>query len=92
MDLVSLVIPAMDEEETIGECIRRARAVFEEMGIEGEVIVADSSGDATPEIAISLGAEVVRPIFTTSYGMRQFTIRDTNGYLLTFIKDIGDAA
>ena len=51
----------MDEEETIGECIRRARAVFEEMGIEGEVIVADSSGDETPEIARSLGAEVVRP-------------------------------
>lgn len=61
MPLVSLVIPAMDEEETIGECIRRARAVFEEMGIEGEVIVADSSGDETPEIARSLGAEVVRP-------------------------------
>lgn len=51
----------MDEEETIGECIRRARAVFEGMGIEGEVIVADSSGDETPEIARSLGAEVVRP-------------------------------
>ncbi|AET64461.1 Glycosyl transferase, family 2 [Methanothrix harundinacea 6Ac] len=51
----------MDEEETIGECIRRARAVFEEMGIEGEVIVADSSRDETPEIARSLGAEVVRP-------------------------------
>ncbi|WP_081472278.1 glycosyltransferase family 2 protein [Methanothrix harundinacea] len=61
MPLVSLVIPAMDEEETIGECIRRARAVFEEMGIEGEVIVADSSRDETPEIARSLGAEVVRP-------------------------------
>ncbi len=61
MPLVSLVIPAMDEEETIGECIRRARAVFEGMGIEGEVIVADSSGDETPEIARSLGAEVVRP-------------------------------
>lgn len=51
----------MDEEETIGECIRRARAVFDEMGIEREVIVADSSGDETPEIARSLGAEVVRP-------------------------------
>lgn len=61
MPLVSLVIPAMDEEETIGECIRRARAVFDEMGIEREVIVADSSGDETPEIARSLGAEVVRP-------------------------------
>ena len=51
----------MDEEETIGECIRRSKAVFDEMGIEGEVIVADSSGDATPKIARSLGAEVIRP-------------------------------
>jgi len=59
--LVSLIIPAMDEEETIGECIRRSKAVFDEMGIEGEVIVADSSGDATPKIARSLGAEVIRP-------------------------------
>ncbi|HPE62785.1 MAG TPA: glycosyltransferase family 2 protein [Methanothrix sp.] len=61
MRLVSLIIPAMDEEETIGECIRRSKAVFDEMGIEGEVIVADSSGDATPKIARSLGAEVIRP-------------------------------
>ncbi|HPJ30177.1 MAG TPA: glycosyltransferase family 2 protein [Methanothrix sp.] len=61
MTLVSLVIPAMDEEEAIGECIRRAKAVFEEMGIEGEVIVVDSSSDSTPDIARSLGAEVIRP-------------------------------
>jgi len=32
------------------------------------------------------GAEVVRPIFTTDYGMRQFTVRDPDGYLVTFIK------
>lgn len=61
MPLVSVVIPAMDEEETIGECIRRSLAVFSEMGIEGEVIVADSSSDSTPQVALSLGAEVVRP-------------------------------
>lgn len=61
MSLVSLVIPTRDEEETIGECIRRSVAVFDEMGIDGEVIVADSSSDSTPEIARSLGAEVVRP-------------------------------
>lgn len=61
MPLVSVVIPAMDEEETIGECIRRSVAVFSEMGIEGEVIVADSSSDSTPQVALSLGAEVVRP-------------------------------
>ena len=61
MSLVSLVIPTKDEEETIGECIRRAMAVFDKMGMDGEVIVADSSSDSTPEIAQSLGAVVVRP-------------------------------
>ena len=61
MPLVSLVIPARDEEETIGECIRQSMKVFDEMGIEGEVIVADSSEDSTPEIALSLGAKVIRP-------------------------------
>ena len=61
MPLVSLVIPARDEEETIGECIRQSMKVFDEMGIEGEVIVADSSEDSTPEIALSLGARVIRP-------------------------------
>ena len=61
MPLVSLVIPTRDEEETIGECISRSMKVFDEMGIEGEVIIADSSEDSTPEIARSLGAEVTRP-------------------------------
>ncbi len=61
MPLVSLVIPTRDEEETIGECIRRSLAVFDMMEIEGEVIVADSSTDSTPEVARSLGAEVIRP-------------------------------
>ena len=61
MPLVSVIIPAMDEEETIGECVRRSMAVFDEMGVEGEVIVADSSSDSTPEIALSLGAMVISP-------------------------------
>ncbi len=59
--LISLIIPTRNEEETIGECIHHARAVFEDMGVEGEIIVADSSTDATPEIARSLGARLVRP-------------------------------
>lgn len=61
MSFVSLVIPTRDEEETIGECISRSMAVFGEMGVEGEVIVADSSSDSTPDIARSLGARVIRP-------------------------------
>jgi len=59
--IISLIIPTRDEEETIGECIQRSFAVFDQMGIEGEVIVADNSSDSTPKIARSLGAEVIRP-------------------------------
>jgi glycosyltransferase involved in cell wall biosynthesis len=59
--LVSLVIPTKNEAETIGECIQQARAVFKEMGIDGEVIVVDSSTDDTPRIAKSIGAYVVVP-------------------------------
>jgi len=58
---VSVVIPTMDEEATIEECIRKAKAVFKEMKIEGEVIVADNSSDNTPAIAKRLGAKVITP-------------------------------
>jgi glycosyltransferase involved in cell wall biosynthesis len=58
---VSVILPALDEEQTIGECIRKIQAVFRENAISGEIIVADSSRDKTPEIARSLGARVIRP-------------------------------
>lgn len=51
----------MNEAETIGDCIRRAYAAFNDMDVDGEVIVADSSSDETPIIARSLGAVVVVP-------------------------------
>jgi glycosyltransferase involved in cell wall biosynthesis len=59
--LVSLVIPTLNEAKTIGECIQQANAVFKEMGLEGEIIVVDSSSDETPAIAKALGATVVVP-------------------------------
>jgi len=58
--LVSVVIPTRNEEVSIGECITRVGVAFEEMGIEGEILVADSSSDSTPDIARSLGARVIR--------------------------------
>lgn len=58
---VSLVIPAMNEEDTIGTCITKAIDVFKRLNLSWEVIVADSSTDRTPEIARSLGARVVTP-------------------------------
>jgi glycosyltransferase involved in cell wall biosynthesis len=59
--LVSLVIPTLNEAKTIGECIKQANEVFKKMGLEGEIIVVDSSSDDTPVIARSHGATVVVP-------------------------------
>ena len=58
---LSVVLPALNEEETVGECIARIQRVFADRGIEGEIIIADSSTDRTPSIARDLGATVVRP-------------------------------
>lgn len=59
--LVSVVIPCMNEEKTIGRCIEKARASMAEHGLEGEIIVADNSTDNSTEIAKSLGSKVVTP-------------------------------
>ena len=58
---VSVILPALDEEQTIGECITKIQKVFQDNAINGEIIVADSSTDRTAEIAKSLGAQVIRP-------------------------------
>lgn len=39
--------------------------------------------------SVSQKAEIVRPIETTWYGMREFYIRDVNGYVLGFATQVG---
>ncbi|MCX6696259.1 MAG: glycosyltransferase family 2 protein, partial [Methanoregula sp.] len=58
---VSVILPALDEERTIGECITKIQVVFRDNAINGEIIVADSSTDRTAAIAQSLGARVIKP-------------------------------
>ncbi len=58
---VSVILPSLDEERTIGPCINKILEVFRDAGIRGEILVADSSTDRTAEIARSLGATVIRP-------------------------------
>ncbi len=58
---VSVVLPALDEEHTIGECITKIKKVFHDNAINGEIIVVDSSSDETATIAQSLGARVIKP-------------------------------
>jgi glycosyltransferase involved in cell wall biosynthesis len=57
---VSVVIPCLDEAETIGECVTRARGVLDESGLTGEVIVVDNgSTDGSGDLALAAGARVV---------------------------------
>lgn len=59
--LVSAVMPCLNEEDTLGLCISKAIRCFRELGIEGQVVVADNgSTDRSVEIAEQLGAKVVR--------------------------------
>jgi glycosyltransferase involved in cell wall biosynthesis len=58
--LVSVVIPALNEAESIEACVRRSIDTMEKHGIRGEVIVADNgSDDGTPELARGAGARVI---------------------------------
>jgi glycosyltransferase involved in cell wall biosynthesis len=57
---VSVVIPCLNEAETISECVNRARATLAESGLDGEVIVVDNgSTDGSGDLARAAGATVV---------------------------------
>jgi glycosyltransferase involved in cell wall biosynthesis len=56
---VSVVIPCLNEERTLGACIDKALAAFKAAGIAGEVVVADNgSSDSSVEVAERHGARV----------------------------------
>ena len=58
--LVSVVIPCLNEEENIQECVTLALTTMREAGIDGEVVVADNaSEDRSAELATAAGARVV---------------------------------
>lgn len=65
---VSVVMPCLNEHETVGICVQKAIRALEQSGIRGEVIVADNgSTDGSIEIATSRGARVV-PVQLRGYG------------------------
>lgn len=64
----SVVIPCLNEAETLALCVAKAHASFHQLGIRGEVIVADNgSSDGSPSIARRLGARVVH-VASVGYG------------------------
>lgn len=57
---VSVVMPCLNEADTIGQCVEKAMQALQDLHVCGEVIVADNgSTDGSPEIAMSKGARVV---------------------------------
>ncbi|MBV9282012.1 MAG: glycosyltransferase [Chloroflexi bacterium] len=58
--VVSVVMPCLNEEKTIGACVAKALEGIRRTGLPGEVVVADNgSTDRSVEIATELGARVV---------------------------------
>jgi Glycosyl transferase family 2 len=57
---VSVVMPCLNEADTLATCVQKARRAMEEAGIAGEVVVADNgSSDDSIAIAQAGGARVV---------------------------------
>lgn len=57
---VSVVMPCLNEAETLERCIVKAQRALEEANIAGEIVIADNgSSDGSIEIAQRLGATVV---------------------------------
>lgn len=57
---LTILMPCLDEAETLKECIRKARRFLQRSGINGEIIVADNgSKDGSQTLAVTNGARVI---------------------------------
>ncbi len=64
----SIVMPCLNESETLAICIKKANEFFITNAINGEVIIADNgSSDGSQEIALNHGAKVIS-IANKGYG------------------------
>jgi glycosyltransferase involved in cell wall biosynthesis len=65
---LSIVMPCLNEAETLATCIEKARLALRDNGVNGEIIIADNgSTDDSIDIAKRLGARVV-PVSQKGYG------------------------
>jgi Glycosyl transferase family 2 len=65
---LTVVMPCLNEAETVATCVRKANGFLATSGIDGEVVVADNgSTDGSQRLAVDAGARVV-PIRERGYG------------------------
>jgi glycosyltransferase involved in cell wall biosynthesis len=57
---LTIVMPCLNEAETVETCVRKAMGFLAESGIDGEVLLADNgSTDGSQRLAADAGARVV---------------------------------
>lgn len=56
---LTILVPAVNEELTVGDFVAWCREGIREAGVAGEIIIVDSSTDRTAEIALAGGARVL---------------------------------
>lgn len=58
---LTILMPCLNEAQTVASCVKEARGYLERCGIDGEVLVADNgSTDGSVEVAQAAGARVIR--------------------------------
>jgi glycosyltransferase involved in cell wall biosynthesis len=85
---LSVVMPCLNEVETIESCIRKAIGFLREHGVQGEIVIGDNgSTDGSREIATRAGARVVN-VTERGYGAAIFhaTLQARGNYII-----VGDA-
>lgn len=57
---LSIIMPCLNEAETLETCIRKAQAYLQQSGVQGEIVIGDNgSTDGSQEIASRCGARVI---------------------------------
>ncbi len=82
---VSVVMPCLNEAETIATCIEKAAAALRQHGLHGEIVVGDNgSDDGSIELAEALGARVAH-VSDRGYGAAIIgAIEASRGRLIVF--------
>ena len=65
---LTILMPCLNEAETVATCVRKARSFLQRTGTAGEVLIADNgSTDGSPELAREAGGRVIQ-VTAKGYG------------------------
>ena len=88
---VSIVMPCLDEAETLAACIQKAKGAIAKLGLAAEIIVADNgSTDGSQAVARELGVRVVE-VQRRGYGSALLGGIDAAGGELVVMDDADDS-